>query len=196
MNTNEKTRNLVILALMSALIFVLQFVTVPLGPITVTLSMIPVGVSAALLGPVHGAIAGAVWGLASLIKALSGSSGMTTTLFSISALRTIIICFIPRILDGFLLGLIYRLARRALPSLPSGCIVGFFSAFLNTLFFMSFIALLFYSTDYFQGLLNGRNVVVFIYSIVVGNAVFEMLTATVITGPVVAALTKAGLVRK
>ncbi len=190
-----RTGRLVLLALMAALIFVLQFVTVPLGAITVSLSMIPVGITAITLGPVYGAAAGAVWGLASLIKAATGASGMTTTLLNISVLRTLFICFVPRILDGFLLGHLYRLFHKVLKLnvLISGCLVGFCSAFLNTLFFMSSIAVLFYTTEYFQGLLGGKNVIMFIIGIIAGNAVFEMLTATVITGPVAAALSRARL---
>ena len=196
MNTKSNTRNLVVLALMTALIFVLQFVTVPLGAITVSLSMIPVAVTAITLGPVYGCVAGAIWGLASLLKAVTGTSGMTTTLFNIDAFRTILLCFVPRMLDGYLLGWIFRLFHKVckLPVILSGAIVGFASAFLNTLFFMSTLAFLFYNTEYFQGMLGGKNVVVFICGIIAGNAIFEMLTATVITGPIAAALSKARLV--
>lgn len=194
MKRNSNTTILAIMALMTALIFVLQFVTVPLGAITVSLSMIPVGVTAIFLGPVYGAIAGAIWGLASVIKAITGTSGMTTTLFSIDAFRTLILCFIPRMLDGFLLGYLYKLIHKRLGVLVSACIVGFFSAFLNTLFFMSTLAILFYNTEYFQGMLNGRNVIVFICAIIAGNAIFEMLTATVVTGPIAYALSKAHII--
>ncbi len=191
MNTKTSTTQLVVLALMAALIFVLQFVTVPLGAITVSLSMIPVAITAIIMGPVYGAAAGAVWGLASLIKAVTGASGMTTTLFGISAIRTIVLCFLPRALDGYLLGLFYRLFHKKLNVFLSGALTGFLSAFFNTLFFMSTLAILFYNTEYFQGMLGGKNVILFIIGIIAGNAVFEMLTATVITGPVAAALSKA-----
>ncbi len=195
MNHQSKThtQNLVILGMMAALIFVLQFVTVPLGPITVTLSMVPVAITAVVLGPVYGLTAGAVWGLASLIKAVTGASGLTTTLLGISVARTLFLCFIPRMLDGLLLGYLYRLLRkiRVLHVVTAGCIVGFFSALLNTIFFMSTIAILFWNTEYFQGILGGRSVIGWILATIAANAIFEMLTATVITGPVAYAVTRA-----
>ncbi len=191
MKTSPK--NLAVMALVTALIFVLQFVTIPLGPITVSLSMVPVAVASIALGPVSGLIAGGIWGFASMLKALLGSSGMTTILFNMDPLRTIIICFLPRMLDGFLIGLLYRLLRKFLGVLPSGCITGFFSAFLNTVFFMSAIVLLFGQTSYLQEMMNGRNVVIFICSIIAGNAIFEMLVAAIVTGPIAFALKKASL---
>lgn len=182
------------MALITALIFVLQFVTVPLGAITVSLSMVPVAIAAITMGPVGGLSAGAIWGLASVLKALLGSSGMTSVLFNMNPFYTIIICFVPRMLDGWLLGFLYRLFHRKLNVLVSGCIVGFLSAFLNTLFFMSAIVLFFGHTDYIQNMMGGMNVVLFICSIIAGNAIFEMIVASVVTGPVAAALSKAHLI--
>ncbi len=194
MNTSRKSGNLAIMALITALIFVLQFVTVPLGAITVSLSMVPVAIAAIAMGPSYGFLAGAIWGLASMLKALMGSSGMTTILFNMDPLRTIIICFIPRMLDGYLVGWIYRLFRKRLGVLVSGSIAGFCSAFLNTVFFMSAIVLLFGHTEYLMNMMAGRNVIIFICSIIAGNAIFEMLVAAIVTGPVAYALSKAKLI--
>ncbi|WP_049921572.1 ECF transporter S component [Shuttleworthella satelles] len=195
MNTRTRSNSLAIMALMTALIFVLQFVTVPLGAITVSLAMVPVSVTAVALGPAGGLAAGAIWGLASLLKALLGSSGMTSILFNMSPLATALLCFFPRILDGVLVGLLYRGFRKLTNPLISGSLVGFLSAFFNTLFFMSGIVLLFGQTAYLQKMMAGRNVLAFILSIIAGNALFEMLVAAVVTGPVVATLSKAHLIK-
>lgn len=193
-NSHFKVVRLATMALLTAAIFVLQFVTVPLGAITVSLSMVPLAIAAVTMGPVYGLIAGAIWGLASLIKALMGSSGLTSTLFTISPVLTVVLCFIPRMLDGFLLGFIYKGLRKFSNVLISGCITGFFSALLNTIFFMSTIVLLFGNTEYVQTMMGGKNVIIFICSIIAGNAIFEMLVASVVTGPVVQAITSAKLV--
>jgi len=193
-NTNSKVVRLATMALLTAAIFVLQFVTVPLGAITVSLSMVPVSIAAITLGPLYGLLAGAIWGLASIIKALMGSSGLTSTLFTISPFLTVILCFIPRMLDGFLLGFIYRGMRKFANVLISGTVTGFFSAFLNTVFFMSTIVFLFGNTEYVQNMMAGRNVIIFICSIIAGNAIFEMLVASIVTGPVAQALKAAKLV--
>ncbi len=184
------------MALVTALIFVLQFVTVPLGAITVSLSMLPVAIAAIALGPVTGLVAGAIWGLASMLKALLGTSGMTTILFNMDPLKTILICFIPRMMDGFLLAWIYRILRKVSNIPLAGSITGFFSAFLNTLFFMSAIVLLFGRTEYLTEMMAGRSAVVFVCSIIAGNAIFEMLTAAIVTGPIAYALGKAKLIQE
>ena len=44
-------------------------------------------------------------------------------------------------------------------------------------------------------MMAGRNVLAFILSIIAGNALFEMLVAAVVTGPVVATLSKAHLIK-
>ncbi len=196
MTTTNKSMNLALMALITALIFVLQFVTVPLGAITVSLSMLPVAIAAITMGPTYGLLAGAIWGLASMLKALMGSSGMTTILFNMDPLRTIVICFIPRMLDGYLIGWIYKLCHKKLNVLISGCITGFFSAFLNTVFFMSAIVLLFGQTEYLTEMMAGRSAIVFVCSIIAGNAIFEMLTAAIVTGPIAFALDKANLVSR
>ena len=194
LNTSSKASRLAIMALITAAIFVLQFVTIPLGAITVSLSMVPVAIAAITLGSSAGAVAGGIWGLASLIKALLGSSGLTSTLFVMNPFFTVILCFIPRILDGFLISLIYRAVRRFTNELISGSVAGFFSAFLNTVLFMSTIVFLFGNTEYVQNMMGGKNVIIFIISIIAGNAIFEMLVATIVTGPVTAALKSAKLI--
>lgn len=195
-NSHFKVVKLATMALLTAAIFVLQFVTVPLGAITVSLSMVPVAIAAITMGPVYGLIGGAIWGLASIIKALMGSSGLTSTLFTISPVLTVILCFIPRMLDGFLLGFIYKGLRKFSNVFVSGCVTGFFSALLNTIFFMSTIVLLFGNTEYVQNMMGGKNVIIFICSIIAGNAIFEMIVASVVTGPVAQALTSARLLPK
>lgn len=194
MSTRTHASRLAMMALITALIFVLQFVTVPLGAITVSLAMVPVAIAAIAMGPSYGLLSGAIWGLASMLKALLGTSGMTTILFNMDPLRTIIICFIPRMLDGYLLGWIYRGLRKFANTIVSGCITGFAAAFLNTLFFMSAIVLLFGHTEYLQNMMGGQNVLVFICSIIAGNAIFEMLTSCIVTGPIAFALSKAHLI--
>ena len=71
---NNKTVKLAMMAVLTALIFALQFITVPLGAITVSLSMVPVAIAAITMGPVYGLLTGAIWGLASIMKAMKACS--------------------------------------------------------------------------------------------------------------------------
>ena len=119
---------------------------------------------------------------------------MGATLFGINPFLAFVQRFIPRLVDGLLLGYIFRGVRRKSKNIYLSCAVtGFLSAFLNTLFFMGLLVCLFGNTEYVQGLMGGKNVILFICTFVGINAVCEMLSATVITGAVGAALYKARL---
>ena len=198
MKRNTSTRSLVILGLMTAILIVFSFTpigTIPIGPLSITLNIIPIAIAAAALGPAGGAAMGAVFGLLSFLQCLGIGipSGMGATLFSINPFLAFVQRFVPRLLDGFLVGLIFRGCEKTIGYKPAGFIAGFFSAFLNTLFFMSALILLFGNTEYVQGLIDGRNVIAFVCAFVGVNAVFEMIVSTIVTGGVVLALYKAKL---
>ena len=191
-------RNFVVLALLIA-ILLLMSMTPPgylnIGPLAITLNVVPLAVAAVALGPVGGLICGCVFGLTSFLQCLGvgGSSAMGVMLFSINPFLAFVQRFVPRALDGLLLGWIYRgLSKKAKPYVACA-ITGFLSAFLNTLFFMTALLVLFGGTEYVQGLVAGRNLLVFVCAFVGVNAVAEMAAATVLTGAVGAALGKAGL---
>ena len=119
---------------------------------------------------------------------------MGVTLFGINPFLSFVQRFIPRLVDGLLLGYIFRGVRMKSKNIYLSCAVtGVLSAFLNTLFFMGLLVCLFGNTEYVQGLMGGKNVILFICTFVGINAVCEMLSATVITGAVGAALYKARL---
>lgn len=198
MQNSNRTRSLVIMGLMTALLILFSFTpigTIPIGPLSITLNIIPVAIAAIALGPEGGAAMGAVFGLLSFLQCIGVGvpSGMGAMLFSINPFLAFVQRFVPRVLDGFLVGLIYRWCKKLLGRTSAGFIAGFFSAFLNTLLFMSSLILLFGNTEYVQGLIDGRNVIVFICAFVGINAVFEMIVSTIVTGGVSLALHKAKL---
>ena len=149
------------------------------------------------MGPVGGAIAGAVFGLTSFGQCIGigGTSLMGVTLFGINPFLAFVQRFIPRLVDGLLLGYIFQGVRRKSKNIYLSCACNriSFPHFLNTLFFMGLLVGLFGNTEYVQGLMGGKNVILFICTFVGINAVCEMLSATVITGAVGAALYKARL---
>lgn len=189
-------RALTILALMTALLIVFSFTpigSIPIGPLVITLNIIPVAIAAVALGPRGGLAMGCVFGLLSFLQALGVGipSGMGAVLVSISPFLAFVQRFVPRALDGLLVGAIFSVCEKKLGRAPSCFIAGFFSAFLNTLFFMSALVLLFGHTEYMQNLIAGRNIIVFVCAFVGVNAVVEMISSTLITGLVGAALYKA-----
>ena len=193
MNKKLDLRALAILGLMAALLILFSFTpigTIPIGPLSITLNVIPIAMAAIALGPVGGLAMGCVFGLLSFLQCIGVGipSGMGAVLFSIDPFLAFIQRFIPRALDGFLVGLIFRaLAKKPGPR-PACFIAGFCSAFLNTAFFMSALVLLFGNTEYVQGLMKGRSFLVFVCAFVGINAVVEMVVCTVISGFVGVAL--------
>jgi Predicted membrane protein len=199
MKRSEHTARLTILALMTALLLILSFTplgTIPIGPLSISMNMIPVAVSAVALGPVGGAITGGIFGLLSFLQCfgIGVPSGMGAILVGINPFLAFVQRFVPRLLDGFLLGFIYRGVKKATHRIPIAAgVTGFFSAFLNTAFFMLALVFLFGQTEYVQGLMNGRNILAFIVAFVGINAVVEMIAATIITAAVGTALSRTNL---
>ncbi|MCC8049071.1 MAG: ECF transporter S component [Clostridiales bacterium] len=201
MNTNKSfnTSQLVILGLMTAILLLMAYTPLGylnIGPLAITFNVIPVAISAITLGPVGGAVTGSVFGLTSFLQCIGigGTSAMGAVLFGINPVLAFIQRFVPRFLDGLLLGYIFRGVRKGINTSVACFVTGFCSAFLNTLFFMSALVLLFGNTEYMQGLMGGKNVILFICGFVGVNAVCEMVSSTILTGAVGIALYKAHFV--
>ena len=159
-NTNTKTLTRV--ALLVAIELVMKLVglgSVPVGPLYMSFLTVPIAVGAILLGPTAGAILGAVFGAVSFKDAITGASVMTSTLLQVSVVHTFILCVVMRILMGFCVGWVFR----AFNKLTRGNIVSYFAGalsapLLNTIFFMGYICLAFYNTEYVQGLVSTHGV--------------------------------------
>lgn len=199
MNVRFKPRELTLLGLMTALLLVMAFTPLGylnIGPLAITFNMIPVAVAAVALGPAGGAVTGAVFGMTSFLQCLGigGTSAMGVILFEINPLLAFIQRFVPRLLTGLLTGILYKGAKKLTNHTIASFASGFFAAFLNTALFMISLVLLFGNTDYLQGLIAGRSIIVYILASVGINAVFEMLASTVITGILGKTLEKARLI--
>ena len=193
------TKTMVLLGLLTAVVAVFSFTpigSIPVGPLVITLNIIPIAIAAVALGPIGGAIIGAVFGIFSFLQCFGivGFSGMGAVLVGISPVLCFIQRFVSRMLVGVLCGLVYKALEKRTNVYVSCMITGFSAAFFNTLFFMSSLVLLFGHTEYIQGLMAGRGVIAFIIASVGINAVVEMIVAAVVTGAVGAALKKARLI--
>ena len=193
------TSQLTILGLMSGILFLMAYTPLGylnIGPLAVTFNVIPVAICAVVLGPTGGAVAGAVFGLTSFLQAMGigGTSALGAALFQINPFLSAVQCFVPRILDGLLIGFIYRGMRKKTNVYASCAVTGFFSAFLNTLFFMTALVVMFGNTEVIQNLMGGRNVIIGCCMMVGVNAISEMVSSTVITAAVGTALSKAHLI--
>lgn len=199
MKTGNRSRSTTLLGLLTAILMVLSMTPLGylnIGPLAISFNMIPVAVGAAALGPMGGAVLGAVFGMTSFLQCLGigGSSAMGVILFHINPFLAFVQRFVPRLVTGFLVGYIYRGVRKFFKAGIAGGAAGFCAALLNTVLFMGALVLLFGNTQYLTDLMAGRNVIVFICTFVGVNAVLEMLAATAVTGALCATLEKARLI--
>jgi len=197
--TKWNTKQLVILGLLTALTMIFSFTpigSIPVGPLVITLNVIPIALAAVAAGPIGGLVIGSVFGLLSFLQCfgIGVPSGMGAILADINPFLAFVQRFVPRALDGFLVGLIFKGVSKLTNSYVACAVTGFFSAFLNTALFMTALVVLYGNTEYVQGLMGGKNILVFICTFVGVNAVCEMLAATIVTGAVGAALCKAKLI--
>lgn len=107
------TKQLTILGLMIAVLLLMAYTPLGylnIGPLAITFNMIPVAIGAISCGPLGGAILGAVFGLTSFGQCIGvgGVSAMGAMLFSINPVLAFIQRFVPRFLDGLLLGYIFK----------------------------------------------------------------------------------------
>lgn len=198
MKTKHDTKKLVLMGLLTGILLLMAYTPLGylnIGPLAITFNVIPVAIAAIALGPVGGAVIGSVFGLTSFLQCIGvgGTSAMGAILFGINPFLAFVQRFVPRLLDGLLLGFIFN-GMKKVSNIHIACLVtGFCSAFLNTVFFMTALVLLFGNTEYMQNLIGGKNIILFICTFVGVNAVFEMLASTIITGAVGSALHKAKL---
>ena len=195
------TRKMVILAMLCAILLVMSFTPLGylnIGPLAISLNMIPVGIGAMTLGPMGGMILGGLFGITSFMPCLGigGTSAMGVLLFESSPFLAFAQRFVPRLLAGLLSGLIYRWVKKLINGTVAGFVTGFCAALLNTILFMLSLILLFGNTEYLRNLIGGRNIILFICAFVGINAVVEMIAATLAVGAIGKVLQKVVMTRR
>ncbi len=195
----QSNKQLAVLGLLIAVMLVMAYTPLGyfnIGPLAITLNVIPMAIAAVALGPKGGAIIGGVFGLTSFLQCIGigGTSAMGAVCFEINPFFAFIQRFVPRAVAGFLVGWLFEVMSKRMRTELACAISGFFAAFLNTIFFMSALLLLYGNTDYMRELIGGRNILVFVCTFVGINAIFEMIASTVITACVGSALSHAKLI--
>ena len=164
-NTSSKTRYMVELAMMIAVILLMAFT--PLGYIrtpflTVTLITIPVAVGAMFLGP-----------------------KMMAAFMTVNPIYVAILCIIPRALEGLFCGLIFKALRKASKNPVTYYIAGISCPAINTILFMGTLVLLFYNCEYVVNMretLGVSNPLAFVVAVVGVQALFEVAACGIVSG--------------
>ena len=200
-NTSKSVGNLVRMAVLIAILLVLEatglgLIKTPWG-LELTIMQIPVIIGAILMGPLAGAILGGVFGLISFWECF-GLSTFGVTLMGINPFGTFLTCVPTRILMGLCCGLIFKALHAVqTPAVKNG--VSFFlaslcGALLNTLFFMSVLVLFFYHTDFIQQIAvsaGASGVLTFVVAFVGIQGLIEAVVCTVVGTIISMALYKA-----
>lgn len=183
------------LSVLVALLLIFGFTNIgyiKIGVIEITLNIIPVAIGAIVLGPSAGAICGTVFGLTSFWQAVSGMSAFGAMLVNVSPILTFILCFVPRILEGYLTGLIFKGLSKVSKNNSLPCAVsGLACPVLNTLMFVGLFILLFGKTEVFTSLYGqsaASNIVAFFAWFVGFNGVVEAIAGFIIATAISKAL--------
>lgn len=197
--TLEKTKKMVTLALMCALL-IMMWLT-PLGYLKVagvfeiTFNIIPVAIAAITVGPVGGAVTGAVFGITSFIKMFEDPT-IGIPLFNENPILMILMLIGMRIIAGLLSAYIFKAVKRF--NVYVACfITGFSSALLNTVLYCSSFVLFFGYGEYIQSLMEGSgSVFIFLFGAgIFVNAAVEAVSSTILSGAVGTALIKSGFIK-
>ena len=121
-----------------------------------------------------------VFGLTSFIQCF-GMSAFGAALLNISPILTFLVCMVPRILMGYLAGVIFRaLYHSGRTKILSFAVSSLSGAVLNTIFFVSLVMLLFGSSDYITEMRGGLGLLSFLAAFVGFNGLVEAIVAFVL----------------
>ncbi|MEG1719895.1 MAG: ECF transporter S component [Clostridia bacterium] len=157
---NKRIRDMAILAMFTAIIFILAFTPIGLIDLPIikaTILHVPVIIGSILLGPKKGALLGFMFGLSSLIKNSIMPSALSFAFSPIipvpglthGSIWAIVICFLPRILVGVTPYFIYKFTNFSFNKFKTQLnvvrigIAGAIGAFTNTILVMSLIFFVF-----------------------------------------------------
>lgn len=188
MTTNRmKIQRLTLMAFFCAIELIMGFTPIgyiPLGALSITTMHLPVLISGMLMGPKFGAGVGFVFGLTSFIRAMM-QPGPTSFVFNpfveVAGIHgnffSILICFVPRILLGWLSGLMYCKIKKKENHTLYASIISVVNTLIHTALVLGGIYI-FFAKDYAQALSMDVSMVgVLLMSVVTSNAILEAILA-------------------
>lgn len=191
MRASEKTRRLTGLALLTAIIVVLQVVAsfIKFGPFSITLALAPIIIGAALYGPKAGAYLGGVFGVVVLIACILGWDSGGSILWNANPFLTAVICLAKGILAGLCAGAVYQaISKGPLAPIVGAIAAGIVSPVVNTGLFCLCLTLLFH--DILVAWAGGTDIMYYIIFVLTGiNFVLELVINLVLSTVIVRVVT-------
>ncbi len=173
---NNKVMSMVSIALLAALVVVLQAVSGMIPPISgfsISLVLIPVVIGAAAFGPMAGAILGGVFGVVVFANCTTGADVGGAMVFQANPLLCFLVVMGKGILAGTASGWVYRLFAKKNPYIAMLC-AAIVCPLVNTGFFVACMLLFF--VEVLQAWAKGGAVLGYILTgLVVANFLPELL---------------------
>jgi uncharacterized membrane protein len=189
--THRKTLYLVQLAMLTAILLILNFTPIgflKIGLVEITFMAIPFVIGGVVLGPFTGAFLGLVFGLCSL--SLAPAHPLFGVVFTENPLLMAAICIIPRILVGLSAAYIARLAiKMGKYEKLSYFAAGLIGSLVNTVLFLGGVVI--FLQNYISpkmaefGLLSAKTFIGFWVSIGVINGIPEAIVCTMLSAAVI-----------
>lgn len=140
----KKTKNkwlsdMVSTAILTAIVILLQvFVSIPLGPFTVTLTLVPIIIGAIMYGPKTGTFLGFVFGVTVAIQVVTGAAGFFSfKMFEMHPALTVVLCILKGAAAGLVSGIVYKLFSKALPNIAAVTLGAVIAPIVNTGIFVA-----------------------------------------------------------
>lgn len=191
----QKTKNLAFMSLFIAIEILMVMIPflgfIPIGPLRATTLHIPVIIAGIVLGKEKGAGIGLVFGLSSLIM---NTISPTVTSFVFSpfisgSILSAVIAIVPRMLIGYIAGLIYE-KMKTKNELIKMIIGSFFGALTNTILVLSGIYLIF-GSQYASAIGQDFQVLLpYLIGIITTTGLLEAIVGTIIATMVARILIK------
>lgn len=185
-----KTQKMVGLAIFTAVIIVLQLVAtfVKVGPISITLTLVPIVVGAAVYGKGAGAYLGGVFSVVVLICCITGADAGGAMIWNANPFLCIVVCMVKGVAAGFVAGLVYRLI--APKSVIGGTVVAaVLSPIVNTGIFC--LGLILFFRPILISWAGGTDVLYYIIFGLLGVNFLVELGVNIVLSPIVVRILKA-----
>ena len=192
-NIHEKTKRIVLLAFLAALVVVLQLFcqfVLQANNLPISLVLLPIVVGGILLGPGAGAFLGAVFGIVVFVCCITGLDKTGIILCEINPFTTALVCIGKGLFAGLFSALCYKLISRSsknisVPSLVASAV----APIVNTGLFI--LGLLVFFKDTLYSWAGDSNILTFIFIGLVGvNFIIEFLINIIITPLIMPAIAK------
>ncbi len=187
---NKKTRNLVTAGMISAIILLLGLTGLGypyIPPFRLTIVQVPVAIGAMVLGPWYGLFFGLLFGMTSIYQAAIG--GLPTAPMFLNPL----VAVLPRLCVPIIAYLVFKLVDRMLKGkkrIISGVLGGIFASLTNTVLVLGAIYFIYGASAAAMIGISPELLLGVLLGIVVSSGFPEAAASGILSGPIMAALSK------